>query len=333
HLVVDGVSWRILMEDIDTLFKQYKKGETLQLPKKTESFKTWSEELNRYANSDKFLKEKEYWRQTMVMEKSLIKKDFDEPTGYLEDSMRHSFQLSEEETRQLMTKVNNAYTTNINEILLTALGRALKRSFQIDGMYIHLEGHGREEILREAGITINRTVGWFTTVYPVQLEGFDKEEPERQIIETKERLRKVPNQGIGYGILKYLTHRENKQGMTFETVPQISFNFMGELELDGAQGETFKMAPETAGEMKSPKQERDHELDVFGMITDKRLKMMIGHSRKQYKEETVSKLLEYFKEELQRIISICMARSEKEITPSDMGYKDLSIDDLDDIFD
>jgi non-ribosomal peptide synthase protein (TIGR01720 family) len=330
HLVIDGVSWRILFEDIETLFQQYQKKEELQLPPKTDSFQFWSGKLMQYANSEGFLKEKTYWSQLESTAATDIKKDFPDGTNRKKDAERLSFELNEEETTRLLTRVNQAFSTEINDILLTALGLALEEIYGTLRQVIAIEGHGREEILEN--IDLSRTVGWFTSLYPLNLDFSYADNLARQIIEVKENLRRIPHKGIGYGILKYLTAPENKKEIRFKLHPRISFNYMGQFDTDVAQ-RSFKIAPESAGHSVSIHLQRDYELDILSMITNKRLLVTIIYSKNQYKRETIENLLQQYETKLSHIISFCVAQEESEPTPSDFLYKDLSLDQLEHIFD
>ena len=109
--------------------------------------------------------------------------------------------LSEEETRGLLQEVPEKYHTQINDALMMALGQALGEWAGRETVTVDLEGHGREELFEELDVT--RTVGWFTTMYPVVLPGKVKE-PGQALKEVKERLRGVPRRGIGYGVRKWL---------------------------------------------------------------------------------------------------------------------------------
>ena len=325
HLVIDTVSWRILFEDIQNLYQQYKRGEPLQLPPKTDSFKLWSEKLCQYANSEAFLKEKPYWSKLASMEVPPIEKDFQVEDNYVKDTQRLSFHLSEEETNNLLLKVNDYLGTEINDILLGALGLAIKESFNRDQLLISLESHGREEVIKD--MDISRTVGWFTSKYPVVFDLSTSDDLSRQIKEVKETLRQVPNKGIGYWILKYLTSPEHKENLHFKLNPQINFNYLGQFDSDVSKT-SFGIAAESCGTLSSPERQRSHELEVSGMIANKQLVMSIAYSNKQYKRETIESLLNDYKTSLCRVVSHCLAQKEKELTPNDLTYNQLSINDL-----
>jgi len=213
HLVVDGVSWRILIEDVQSGLKQQKEGEEIKLPKKTASFKEWSEALKEYKDSKKLEKEIEYWRkvENEMKEGRYKGEDLDEEPGYEAITL----ELTEKETSKLLYESGKAYNTAINDLLLSALGMAIKEVRNQEKVTVMLEGHGREELNKN--IKVDRTVGWFTSIYPVIVECCD--EVEDSIIRTKEILRKVPNNGIGYGVLSV----KNQVG-------DICFNYLGELE-------------------------------------------------------------------------------------------------------
>ncbi|HLP58043.1 MAG TPA: amino acid adenylation domain-containing protein, partial [Candidatus Deferrimicrobium sp.] len=327
HLAIDGVSWRILFEDIETLYSQYKRGEKPVLPPKTGSFKQWSEKLSLYADSKTFLKEKIYWAQ--LEEKSVpeIKKDFEIEANIEKDIQGLSFTLDQEETNLLLTKVNRAYKTEINDILLTALGLGIKKAFSHDRLLVALEGHGREEILE--GIDINRTVGWFTSVYPVMLDMCHMGDPGRQIKEIKETLRRIPNKGMGYGILKYLTAAEHKKELEFKLKPQISFNYLGQFDADVKKISFFQIAKESPGHSQSLNNRREYLFDVGGMIANKRLTMTISYNQTHFKPETVAALSNHFEAELKSLIAFCSTREKTGPTPADFTYKGLSIETVD----
>lgn len=326
HLVIDGISWRILFEDIENLYLQYQNGEPLRLPLKTDSYKTWSETLSEYANSEAFLKEKPYWEALELTAIPLIENDFEDGENLIKDTTGLSFRLSKEETTELLTKVNDSFGTKINDILITALGLSMRKIFGFDRFMIALEGHGREGIVKD--VDISRTVGWFSSIFPLLLDISYDGDLARQIIETKESIRRVPGNGIGYGILKYLTAPEHKDNIDFKLKPQIIFNYLGQFDAELGEMTSFAIAKESVGSLASPERQRDYEFELSGMITDGRLKMIIAYNRNHHKLETIRRWIDSFKTELQDIISFCSARKIRYLTPSDLTYKKLSVSTL-----
>jgi amino acid adenylation domain-containing protein/non-ribosomal peptide synthase protein (TIGR01720 family) len=326
HLVIDAVSWRILFEDIETLYQQYRKGEPLALPLKTDSFKLWAEKLSDYANSETFLKEKAYWNTLASTNVPSISKDFEKPGDYRKDEKSLSFSLDEGETHDLLTKANHAFGTEINDILLTALAMGIKETWNHTRVLISLEGHGREEIMTD--IDISRTLGWFTSAYPLVLDVTPENDLARQIKEVKETIRKIPNKGIAYGILKYLTREENKKDTRFQLNPQFGFNYLGQFDADVGEM-SFEMANQYSGDAMSPDGERESEFDVSGMIANNRLLLTITYNQNHYRPETIAALLGHFQTQLTRIIDFCLTREKREPTPSDFTYKGLPIEAVD----
>jgi amino acid adenylation domain-containing protein/non-ribosomal peptide synthase protein (TIGR01720 family) len=333
HLVIDTVSWRILFEDIETLYRQYQQLEPLSLPLKSDSFKLWAEKLYQYAHSEKFLKEKAYWEQLESMQIPPLEKNSDDGHNYFKDAHTHSFSLSQEETGLFLTKVHEPFATEANDILLTALGLTIKKIYGNINLLITLEGHGREEIIE--GINIGRTVGWFTSIFPVVLDLSYENDLSRQIKEVKERLHQIPHKGIGYGILKYLTANEFKAKSKFKLIPQISFNYLGQFDQDVEHVEkmSFKIAQEPVGECSCPLGKRDYEFSISGIIVNRQLEMSITYNKNHYQAETIQQLWKRYRSELLHVISYCSNLPERELTPSDFLYKNLSIDQLDSLFD
>ncbi|TYV58954.1 hypothetical protein FZ042_15500, partial [Listeria monocytogenes] len=211
HLVVDGVSWRVLLEDINNLSRQLLAKEVLRLPQKTMSYQSWANKLGEYQTSLKLKKEKPYWQE--VKEKA-SRYDL-HVSKQKETSTMHTLNMTLDEsmTEKLMKDVHRTYTTEINDILLSALSYSVCDIWGQDRVSVLLEGHGREAL--HVDTEVDRTVGWFTSMYPVVLH--QKNNWADQVIQTKETLREIPNQGIGYGVL-------------YE-VPKLSltFNYMGEV--------------------------------------------------------------------------------------------------------
>ncbi|MBD8842487.1 hypothetical protein IFU39_32510, partial [Paenibacillus sp. CFBP 13594] len=204
HLVVDGVSWRILLEDMEVLYQQAERGEELDAGEKTDSYQRFAEAVQDYANSPQAAKERAYWSRLAAEGAGLNlgeREESAEPDRFA-DSHTVQSTLSTEVTRQLLRESNRAYQTEINDLLLSALYLAVRKLTGELKLKVNLEGHGREDVLE--GIDLSRTVGWFTTLYPVLLEGEVEDELSVTIKRVKEGLRKVPHKGFSYGALKYV---------------------------------------------------------------------------------------------------------------------------------
>ncbi|XOS94644.1 condensation domain-containing protein [Brevibacillus laterosporus] len=317
HLVVDGVSWRILLEDFYHLYRGND-----SLPLKTTSFQAWSQKLQEYVQSKELEKELPYWRNLdeTITDYTLIK---DIETGSsskatYEEFLTVSMSLSIGETQQLVTEAHKAYQTEMNDLLLTALALALKEWTNKEQLLVSMEGHGREEILEN--VDISRTIGWFTSEYPVAIH-LTKTDISFAIKQVKETLRRVPNKGFGFGVLKYLAKE------TFEVKPEISFNYLGQFT-DKEEGNSSLM-----GDLISRENTSELSLDINGSIEADRLQMHFSYNASAYYPETIASLVQNFKSYLLEIISHCLTKDGVEHTPSDFDINDLTMEELDDIFD
>ncbi len=325
HLIVDGVSWRIILEDMTSAYEQAEKNEEIEFPKKTDSYKLWTEKLNEYANSRKVLKELEYWKQIDGTPVKPLPKD------YIHENICHdadgsiAITFTKEETHTLLSNVNKAYNTEINDILLIALGMAISDWTNESNVAIWMEGHGREEIIKE--IDIKRTVGWFTSIYPFILDMSKKEDIGYQIKIIKEELRKVPEKGIGYSILKYMTDKTVMGENVFKLTPQIIFNYLGQFDTDSYAG-SFGQSEISPGNGMGKNNKRLEDIDISGTVKDGRLSMSFNYSQKEYEKSTIQKVADNYKRRLKEIMTICTGLKESELTPSDFGSKTLSIEGL-----
>ncbi|SMC29673.1 non-ribosomal peptide synthase domain TIGR01720, partial [Clostridium acidisoli DSM 12555] len=221
HLVIDGVSWRILFEDLSKAYEMAKDGEDIILQDKTTSFKEWAVEQKKYADSYNMRKQLEYWSYIDKFDVRKLPKDKEVAVARIKDLRSVGFNLTKEETEKLLKHVNKAYNTEIEDVLLTALGLTISKWTGEKNILVNLESHGREEIVKNVDIT--RTIGWFTSQYPIVLSS-SNEELGMMIKNTKDSLRRIPNKGIGYGIIKYLS----KDKMEFKLKPEICFNYLGQ---------------------------------------------------------------------------------------------------------
>lgn len=306
HLIIDVVSLRIIFEDLGTLARQYKQGKALALPRKTDAFKVWAEGLQEYANSELFLRELPYWENALAGKATAIHPDFPEGRNLVKDSTRLDISLDEEETALLLTAVNSRFNTTINDILLTALALSLEQSFGMETCMVLMEGHGREAILD--GVNINRTVGYFTTVYPVVLTAVGSD-LSAVIKHNKRGIHEVPNKGIGYGILKYLTSSAYKKAIDLSWQPQIVFNYFGQLDEDFARM-PFGFSKEKTGSIQDLDEQREYELYITAATESKQFSLIVEYSRERFSSDTIKILLENYRLALCAIIEHCCAAIE-----------------------
>jgi len=328
HLAVDGVSWRILLEDFQMAYQQLSRGEAVQLPPKTTSFQYWARRLREYAQSGAVREELPHW--LAVSQNGLAHLPVDYPGGANTEASARSVTVSlgAEETQALLQEVPAAYRTEINDVLLTALGQAMARWTGSRALMIDLEGHGREDILEN--VDISRTVGWFTTVYPVVLNLEDTDGPGEALKAVKEQLRQVPNRGIGYGLLRYLSEDEEVV-KSLQTLPQpeVGFNYLGQLDQSLSKTLSFGPARESRGPDHSLQGRRSHLLEINGGIDRTWLRLEWTYSENLHRRDTIKRLAQYYIEALRALIAHCQSPDAGGVTPSDFPLAKLDQRKLD----
>nr|QEO74597.1 condensation domain-containing protein [uncultured bacterium] len=327
HLAVDGVSWRVLLEDLDTAYGQLERGEAIELPPKTTSFRQWAERLVEHANGPALDSELDHWLSIANRDVATLPVDHPEGSNVAGDVGTVSVALTEDETRALLQDVPAAYQTQINDVLLAALGRALTAWAGRSGILVDLEGHGREDLFDDVDLT--RTVGWFTSMFPVLLDLADPDDPRATITAVKEGLRAIPGRGIGYGLLRYLRERDDAARLRDLPAAQISFNYLG--QFDGASKDSglFGRAPEAIGDVHSPEMRRPHQLDVNGVVSGDCLQVAWIYSPNLHDRATIEELAAGFVAALRALIDHCTSEDVGGWTPSDFPLAELDQDDLD----
>jgi amino acid adenylation domain-containing protein/non-ribosomal peptide synthase protein (TIGR01720 family) len=329
HLVVDGVSWRILLEDLQKAYAQLREGGNLRLPAKTTSFKAWAERLSEYGRSQELRQETAYW---LAPERELVAGlPLDHPLGEntMGSAQTFSVTLSADETRALLQEVPAAYHTQINDLLLTALAQTIERWTGEQSLLVALEGHGREEIFPD--MDLSRTVGWFTTVFPVRLQLDQALPPGRALLEIKEQLRRVPQRGLGYGLLRHLSG-DAELASKLKTLPpaEVSFNYLGQFDQVFSESGLFTAAKESGGWTEESEGRRQHVLDVVGIVFDTCLRLNWTYSENLHERETIERLAEWFVKFLGELLAHCKSPEAGGYSPSDFPLARLDQQTLDD---
>ncbi len=225
HLAVDGVSWRIILSDFEQLILGYANGTSTNLGKKTSSYRQWFETLKRYGESSKTKTQISYWKQTLSAYRSLpVEFNEVEPVQLKDISTVHT-RLNSLQTENLLKEVPKAYHTEVNDLLISALVKTIANWTRHSEILIGMEGHGREVL--DENIDTSRTVGWFSTHYPVVFDLNKISSTDDLIKEVKETLRNVPDKGIGYGVLKYL---EEEPALKDTKEWDLLFNYLGQTD-------------------------------------------------------------------------------------------------------
>ena len=293
-MVVDGVSWRILLQDMATAFEQLQQQagqqqKSIELQPKTSSFQQWGEFLENYANSEALDLEKAYWLAQQEPSVKVLPVDHEEQKSTADNristSKTISFELAQTQTHALLNECTSAYRTQINDLLLSALYLALRQWTEQSTFRIDLESHGREPLSDTLDLT--QTMGWFTSVFPVNLS-LASEASIRDVIKTvKEQLRTVPNNGIGFGLLQYMAQ---DAGLT-DNASEILFNYLGQFDQVVNSDSAFQLANEDVGEDVSTERQRSHALEFNGLVTGGQLGFSLRFNGLHYDQETMESCL------------------------------------------
>ncbi|MEH1899089.1 MAG: condensation domain-containing protein [Nostoc sp.] len=332
HLAVDGISWRILLEDLSTAYKQLNSGNKIQLPAKTTSFKDWAIRLQDYAGSQGLHSELDYWLHSKLFAVTPLPLDYSAVASEntVGSSRIVSVSLSGKQTQALLQDVPGAYNTKINDVLLTALVQSFAGWTGDDSLLIELEGHGREDLFED--IDLSRTVGWFTSIFPVYLKLGGLHHPGEALKSVKEQLRRIPNRGIGYGILRYLSPDTNINKQLEGAIPaQVSFNYLGQFDQTHLAPLGWKFAQESSGSIHSPKGQRRHLLNVNGLVIEGKLQLEWQYSSAFHRQATVENLANNYVRTLEAIIDHCLSSEAGGYTPSDFPEVGLSQEALDEL--
>ncbi|EEL67377.1 hypothetical protein bcere0026_56870 [Bacillus mycoides] len=298
HLVVDGVSWRILLEDLQAVYNQMKQGQGVRLPAKSTSFKEWSERLQAYSDSGISKEVQDYWNERVEKETMKIPMDYPMQETTEESIDQVTRTLGVEETHALLQEVPVTHKTRINEVLLAALGQAIVDFTNQQTVSIHLEGHGREEMVE--GIDLSRTVGWFTSIYPVHLNFQGTKTPIEGLKAVKDQLRQIPNRGVDYGILRYL----KKELLPFyQQKPSISFNYLGQFDQVFSKESLFMQETGFTFLDHAPDSKPSHLIDVIGMVKDEKLHFVWIYSREQFSRLKIQAIADGMLRHLRQLIN------------------------------
>ncbi|AGC45642.1 non-ribosomal peptide synthetase [Myxococcus stipitatus DSM 14675] len=326
HLVVDAVSWRVLLEDLESAWSLVQQGQPLRLPAKSTSFQTWTRNLEAHAHSEPLAAQAPLW----LDEARLVIKPLptDASGANTRDSERAiALALDAEETRLLLQEATTAWRARINDVLLTALARALAEWTGQSHVLVNLEGHGREELFPD--VDLSRTVGWLTSLVPVLLPVPEHASLGDGLRAVRDALRRMPDQGIGAGLLKWMGPEEFSRKLQAQPVPQVAFNYLGQLDGTAASSALFTRALERTGPSASPEGTRLHLLELNGSVLEGRLRFTLTYSDRLHHEATARALGERFLLHLRALISHRHSEDARRFSPGDFPLARLSQSALD----
>ncbi|MEO0828569.1 MAG: condensation domain-containing protein [Cyanobacteria bacterium J06639_16] len=329
HLGVDTVSWQILQSDLATLLTQ----PNPSLPAKTTAFKTWAEMLIAQAAGRR--SEASFWFERVESPAIALPRDYPNAPPAIEGTAQTiTISLDSADTHALLQAVPAVYNTQINDVLLTALTQTLLQwvDARSGSVRIEVEAHGREAIA--AGVDVSRTVGWFTTTYPVTLTLTDGNDCGTALKSVKEQLRQIPNRGIGYGMLRYLGDDLTRRRLAQAPPSEVLFNYLGQHSSiqpnsAGAGGGIQAIHDIDMGQLRDPRNRRSYLLEVNAWVADGRLQHNWRYDTQIYAPDTLTAIANRYLTTLKAIIAHCTTTDSGGFTPSDFPDTDFSQSELD----
>ncbi|WP_194868873.1 non-ribosomal peptide synthetase [Pseudoalteromonas sp. PPB1] len=304
HLVVDGVSWRILLQDLETALQAIETAQPIQLAEKTSSYQAWGEAVNALAQSEALSEQQTYWRDRLSLFPA-------QPSVKVAAEQWHnvSFSLDESDTRILLADCQQVFHSNVDTLMLSAFLLAYQNTFDRPLLRVDMESHGREEAVFD-GLDVTQTMGWFTNLYPLILGG-QQDDLIATVKSVKQTLQQLPMHGLGYGLLKYIRQDAEICALDKRSVDQaIVFNYLGKLDnVTGTQGR-LAMAQESRGAESAPEAADLHHLMVNGQSQDNQLRFDLSFAMPSYSEAQIEALSVRFKAVLLQLVAKAKAGAE-----------------------
>ncbi|MDT7711986.1 MAG: hypothetical protein QOG46_675, partial [Pseudonocardiales bacterium] len=316
HLVVDGVSWRILLSDLETAYHQACQGRPVELEPVGTAFTQWAHRLMGFVQAGGLDSDLRYWSalSQQAWPDLPVARAGVNTSG---SSRTVTARLGRDDTDALVHQVPGVYRTQINDVLLSALARVLSAWTGQEQVLIGLEGHGREEVL--PGADLSRTIGWFTTQFPVALTvasgsvvseaGWDE-----LLKSVKEQLRAIPHRGLSYGALRYLN---SGSPLRADAQPQVSLNYHGQWDVAPDSGGLYRSAHAGFVPDHAPESVRPYLLDITGAVADGELQLNWTYSENLHDETTITTLASQMLQALREIVAHCAQPGIGGRTPSD----------------
>ncbi|OFA51558.1 hypothetical protein BEN35_13405 [Streptomyces fradiae] len=340
HLVIDGVSWRILLPDLAAA----QGGGELE-PVGT-SLRGWSQALAEAAVQSRWTRQLPYWQEVLSPGAvNLGRRGLDPARDTLATARSCKLSLGRELTEALLTTVPAAFHAGVNDVLLTALALAARQWREAgmrDGLLVDVESHGRHEDVLAAGHDLTRTVGWFTSMYPVRIAPpalswteVTAADPATgdALKRIKEQLRAVPDQGLGYGLLRYL-NPDTAPVLAACPAPQIGFNYLGRLTADSTRAHWVSVSD--AGPAAAPGEEGmafAHALEINAATYDTpdgpELTATLSWPAELFAPADIQQFADLWQQALQALHTHAGTPGAGGLTPSDVTFAGLTQQHID----
>lgn len=313
HLVVDGVSWRIIIEDLENWLDSLSNGESAVISSKTTSFRQWVEMLGGYAVQVGTLDQFTLWDR--ILENYVpIPVDHHVETCTVGDIKIISYGLAKDLTDMLLQEINQAYQTEVKDLLLATLAQTMNDWSGANSLVVGIEGHGREAIADN--VDLSRTIGWFTTMFPLLLETASGTDVGKLITDIKESIGRIPDNGIGFGALKYFHPDEEVRQKLSSTQWDVVFNYLGQVDNTTTASKWFLPVSDHVGNNASKNKPVHTKLTINSFIADGQLILNWSYGKEIYSADTIHRIAKQYIQDLKSLILHCKAMLSGELEPT-----------------
>ncbi|MEK4444282.1 MULTISPECIES: amino acid adenylation domain-containing protein [unclassified Niallia] len=325
HLVVDGVSWRILINDIFTCFQQLLNNNRINLLPSSTSFAEWSRTLQQSFSVNRLELEVEYWEK-IIKHSNKGKILFETPNVKYGKVREYTNFISQENTSRFLNIVPNFLKARIEEVILSVWIETLYKYFNINSILIDMEGHGRNLSMEEIDLT--RTIGWFTSLYPLHIERKSNWDYFDLVQEIKMALSKVPQNGINFGLLRYMSKKHTLS--TFHS-SGIRFNYVGDLDSTLPSGKLLSISSESPGESIGKGNRTNYVLDVNLGINRGKIHYNFVYNDSFLSVHEIEKISEILISEIDIMTQYCETQQSYNYTILSIPQNDIKRNDIEQI--
>ena len=327
HLVIDGLSWRILLEDLHSCYARLRDGRPIDAQPDYPSLKEWAEALSCHAISANSLNaEVDFWLSQSETDTQALAFGSARGPNVEEFTAMVTSSLSQDETLRLLGIGRAAHHSTAHEVLVAALVTVMSEWTGRDSLTIWIEGHGREELGEP--IDISRTVGWFTSLYPVRFLIERNAPPDRVLESVTEHLRRIPNRGIGYGLLRYLSGDPVIESrLATQPFTSVIFNYLGVLSHDLESASVFSRI-EPLPHARSESARRPALLEINCFITGGKLLVEWRYSRRVHERQTIESLADALVDSVRGFVRGASISDSSALDPSGFRLSKLTAEEL-----
>lgn len=298
HLAVDGLSWRILLEDLEVAYRQRLENKEIVLPRKTTDLISWQSALQKYLSSSQFGEAFRYWQRFVDIHMPPLLTDKQDGPNTMDAVASMIIEFSVDETQALVVELPNLLNCRVHELLIAILGLVVHQWTQENLVLLALESHGRENL---PDVDLSRTVGWFTSLYPVVLTIPDKP-VVAAIQDILAQLNQIPALGLSYGLGRYLGDSDKQAALKTIPEPQISFNYLGQFRQGAIGTSLFSPTDDDTNLDQSPNNKRPFLIDIVSSVLGDRLFLNCLYSKHIHLPETIQQIADQFEHSCRQLI-------------------------------